>query len=124
GYPRDQNHVAAKQFAAQVEARLLIPEVVLVEAIYNLQRLGGTPAAARFASLLMSQSPQFVPLTLSDFERAIEVLRTYSNADLDFVDCCLTALAERLDITQICTFDRRDFSIIRPKHVGYFELLP
>jgi uncharacterized protein len=124
GYPRDQNHRAAKQFAAQHETGLLIPEVVLVEAIYNLQRLGGTPAAARFANLLMSQLPQLVPLTLSDFERAIEVMQTYGNADLDFVDCCLTALAERLDITQICTFDRRDFSIIRPKHVGYFELLP
>jgi predicted nucleic acid-binding protein len=124
GYPRDKNHLAAKQFAAQRETGLLIPEVVLVEAIYNLQRLGGTPAAVHFASLLIRQSPQFISLTLPDFERAIEVMRTYGNADLDFVDCCLTALAERLNITQICTFDRRDFSMIRPKHVGYFELLP
>jgi predicted nucleic acid-binding protein len=48
-------------------------------------------------------------------------LNKYISADLDFVDCCLTAIAERLNITQICTFDRRDFSIIRPKHVHYFE---
>jgi predicted nucleic acid-binding protein len=109
GYPPDQNHPAAKPFAAQVEAGLLIPEVVLVAAIDNLRRLGGTPAAVRFASLLMSQSPQLTPLTLPDVERAIDVMRTYGNADLDFVDGCLTALAQRLDVTQICIFDRRVF---------------
>lgn len=51
-------------------------------------------------------------------------MRKYRDAELDFVDCCLTALAERLNITRICTFDRRDFSIIRPKHTDYLELLP
>jgi uncharacterized protein len=34
------------------------------------------------------------------------------------------ALAEYLAITQICTFDRRDFSIFRPAHCEYFERLP
>lgn len=51
-------------------------------------------------------------------------MSTYAVAKLDFVDCCLTALAERLNITKIRTFDRRDFSMIRPKHAEYFELLP
>jgi hypothetical protein len=34
------------------------------------------------------------------------------------------ALSERLQITQVCTFDRRDFSIFRPTHYDYLELLP
>src|SRR5687767_2511363 len=124
GYPRDKNHAAAKEVAAQPGAELLIPDVVLVEALYNLQRLGGTYAAVRFSNLLIEQSPRLVPLTVPDFARAIEVMQMYSDAELDFVDCCLTALAERLSVTEICTFDRRDFSIIRPKHADYFELLP
>lgn len=33
-------------------------------------------------------------------------------------------LAERLNITQILTFDRRDFSVFRPAHTPYFDLLP
>ncbi len=124
GYPRDRNHTKARTFASATADRLLIPDVVLVEAMYNLQRLGGTPAAAEYAHLLLTESMPFLSLTTSDFARAIDILSTYRDVPLDFVDCCLTALAERLDITRICTFDRRDFMIIRPKHTEYLELLP
>jgi len=48
----------------------------------------------------------------------------YKTAKLDFTDTAIIAIAERLNITHILTFDRRDFSIIRPKHVDYFKLLP
>jgi predicted nucleic acid-binding protein len=68
--------------------------------------------------------PAFVSLTVADFIRAVALMDKYHDAELDFVDCCLTALAERLGITGICTFDRRDFSIIRPVHTDHFELLP
>jgi hypothetical protein len=124
GYPRDRNHTRAKRFAEQHNTDLLIPDVVLVEAIFNLNRLAGAFATTQFARLMIEQSPQLFPLTVLDFGRAIALMEFYRDADLDFVDCCLTALAERLDITQICTFDRRDFSIIRPNHTDYFTLLP
>jgi len=48
----------------------------------------------------------------------------YADARLDFVDCCIMALTERLDIRRVATFDRRDFSIFRPNHGDYLELLP
>ncbi len=34
------------------------------------------------------------------------------------------AMTEGLNVTEICTFDRRDFSIFRPTHCDYLELLP
>ncbi len=52
------------------------------------------------------------------------MLRAYPGAKLDFVDCCIMAMSERLNITRVCTFDRRDFSIFRPAHCDYLELLP
>jgi predicted nucleic acid-binding protein len=124
GYPRDHNHIRAKQFAAQGNLRLLLPDVVLPETMYNLRRVGGTRAALRFGDLLVAQGSPFISLTAPDFARAMEVMRAYLDADLDVVDCCITALAERMNITRICTFDRRDFSMIRPKHTDFFELLP
>lgn len=124
GYPHDRNHVKAKAFAATHETGLLIPDVVLVEAIYNLQRLGGTTAAVQFSTLLSTQTPQLVALSVADFARAVVLMDRCRDAELDFVDCCLTALAERLNTTQICTFDRRDFVMIRPLHTEYFDLLP
>lgn len=124
GYPRDRYHIRAKQFAALGTARLLLPDIVLPETMYNLRRIGGIRAALHFGDLLAAQGSPLIPLTAPDFVRAIEVMRLYLDADLDLVDCCITALAERLNIAHVCTFDRRDFSMIRPKHVDYFELLP
>jgi predicted nucleic acid-binding protein len=51
-------------------------------------------------------------------------MSTYATAEFDLVDACIMALSERHEIKQICTFDRRDFSIFRPKHCEYLELLP
>jgi uncharacterized protein len=51
-------------------------------------------------------------------------MNLYLDSKLDFVDCCLMALSERLNITQICTFDTRDFMIFRPRHVNHLEILP
>ncbi|MBE2267768.1 MAG: PIN domain-containing protein [Anaerolinea sp.] len=124
GYPKDRNHAKAKAFAAEHETGLLIPDVVLVEAMYNLNRLGSVAATVTFSRLLIEQSPQFVALTPADFTRAVALMDRYRDAELDFVDCCLTALAERLNIRHICTFDRRDFSMIRPKHTEYLQLVP
>lgn len=52
------------------------------------------------------------------------LMRQYQDAELDIADIAQVALAERLNITQIYTFDRRDFIIVRPRHTDYFDLLP
>lgn len=74
GYPHDRNHEKAKTFATIHKTGLLIPDVVLVEAIYDLQRLGGTAAMVRFSNLLATQAPQFVPLSVVDFARAVALI--------------------------------------------------
>jgi predicted nucleic acid-binding protein len=51
-------------------------------------------------------------------------MQTYEDSKLDFVDYCIMALAERLTIMQVCTFDRRDFAMFRPCHCDYLDLLP
>jgi uncharacterized protein len=33
------------------------------------------------------------------------------------------AIAERLNLTEVATVDRKHFSIVRPKHVSAFRLL-
>ncbi|MFJ4669145.1 hypothetical protein [Kitasatospora purpeofusca] len=34
------------------------------------------------------------------------------------------AVAERLGLTEIATLDRRHFSVVRPRHIAAFRLLP
>jgi hypothetical protein len=63
-------------------------------------------------------------LSDADIERMLEIMEQYADARFDFVDVSIMAIAERLGITEIYTFDRRDFSAFRPTHCRYFELLP
>ncbi|MDQ3759165.1 MAG: VapC toxin family PIN domain ribonuclease [Actinomycetota bacterium] len=59
-----------------------------------------------------------------DFERIAELIGIYRDLPLGTVDAAVVAAAERLEITQIATLDRRHFSVVRPRHVEAFELLP
>jgi predicted nucleic acid-binding protein len=43
---------------------------------------------------------------------------------IGYVDAALIAIAERLRETLIATTDRRHFSVVRPKHVAAFDLIP
>lgn len=108
--------------AGAVEA--LVPEVTLTEVAYMLRQRVGKRGVLHFAQQFIYSGMQAVSLTDDDFARIAEILQTYQSADFDFVDCAVMAIAERLNITHICTYDRRDFSIMRPSHCDYFVLLP
>ena len=60
----------------------------------------------------------------ADYERMAELVGQYANLDLGAADASIVAIAERMGISQIATVDRRDFSVVRPKHIPAFELLP
>ena len=55
---------------------------------------------------------------------AVEIADTYANLDLGIVDASVIALAERLRVVQVLTLDRRDFSVVRPRHCPALALLP
>lgn len=63
-------------------------------------------------------------LISADLRRTLELLRQYEKARIGFVDATVIAVAERLKIPRILTTDRRDFSLIRPRHCKVFDLLP
>jgi uncharacterized protein len=43
---------------------------------------------------------------------------------LGTVDASVVAAAERLGIAEVATVDRRHFSVVRPRHVDAFVLVP
>jgi predicted nucleic acid-binding protein len=51
-------------------------------------------------------------------------VETYADLPLGTVDASVIALAERLELVDIATLDHRQFSIVRPRHVGAFTLSP
>src|SRR5258708_31536520 len=101
--PKDKNHAVARDFFAGQRNIYLLPEVVLTEAAYLLGKAGGLPASLRFLDRLVVSSATLQSVTLPDLKRARNIMAAYPNARLDFLDCCLIALSERLNITQVCT---------------------
>jgi predicted nucleic acid-binding protein len=104
--------------------RLLIPQVVLVEATYFLMKRAGVRAALTMLDTILDNEITTPILERSDLHRVREIMAQYADAPFDFVDCCIMALAERKNIQTVLTLDRRDFTIFRPKHCEYLQILP
>jgi uncharacterized protein len=64
------------------------------------------------------------PVHPSDWLRIAQLVEQYRELPLGTVDASIVAAAERLRISTIATLDRRHFSVVGPKHVEAFELLP
>jgi uncharacterized protein len=84
----------------------------------------GTLAELRFLEALIAGSLFVEQIYPADLARSAELVATCRDLPLGTVDASIVAAAERLEVTAIATLDRRDFSVIRPAHVGTFELLP
>ncbi|BAZ53340.1 hypothetical protein NIES4103_60140 [Nostoc sp. NIES-4103] len=120
----DRNHRLVLAAVQRVNEPLVLPVVVLPEICYLIASRLGHRAMRRFVSSLTTSAVQIEPITSEDLVRIHEVLVQYADSQLDFTDAAIVAIAERLRVTHIYTLDRRDFSIIRPSHCDYFELLP
>ena len=122
-YRRDKDHALALAYYEALGQRALLPTITLPEIAYLVNRVGGTTAVIEVMTTLRSEF-EMVEVNQQDYDRAIEILRKYHDSRIDFVDACIMALAERLKITRILTFDRRDFGLYRPAHCDTFDLLP
>ena len=120
----DTRHKEAMSFVSQITEVMLVPDVVLPEVCYLITRDLGHSGIHRFLEYFAQLDAPLEPIEMGDLDRARNILITYDDAEFDIVDCCIMAIAERLNVTRIATFDRRDFSIFRPRHCDYLELLP
>jgi uncharacterized protein len=64
------------------------------------------------------------PLTIEDTDRMAELVETYASLGLGGVDAAVIAIAERLNVATIATLNRRDFTVVRPRHVKALTLIP
>jgi uncharacterized protein len=101
-----------------------VPQLVVTEVAYFIQERLGTRAEAQFIGDLAAGNLITEPVLPADWIRIAELLLTYHDLRLGTVDASVVATAERLGVTAVATLDRRHFSVVRPKHVRAFELLP
>jgi hypothetical protein len=120
----DHNHQRVLAVAQSVSEPLVLPAVVLPEVCYLIASRLGHQAMRRFVSNMTPDAVQVESVTTEDLVRVHQILEQYADSQLDFTDAAIVAIAERLNIIRVYTLDRRDFSIIRPRHCDYFELFP
>ncbi|MEV0593055.1 type II toxin-antitoxin system VapC family toxin [Nonomuraea cavernae] len=119
----DKHHTACVRLLESLDGPLLLPSTILIEVGWTINRHMGSSVHAQFLDLVTEEF-ELVNLTAPDVRRMAELVRTYEDARLDPADVSVVAIAERLAITHIATLDRRDFSLMRPRHVSAFTLLP
>ena len=120
----DDSLHAACVAALESETNPILPDVVLPELAYLILRELGYPALTKFLRAVATGEMTQVQSAPPDLTRAAELLEKYADNKVDFVDCVIVAMAERLNLTRVLTVDRRHFTVFRPKHCEYFEIAP
>ena len=120
----DAWHEPVKAFLKNITDVLVVPITVLPEICYLLNTHLGQESERKLIASITQGELRVESLTSDDFRRSLQLLETYSDVNIGFVDASMVAIAERFKINRILTTDRKHFSIIRPRHCRSFDLLP
>jgi len=96
---KDQWHERVSK-ATEIAERepIILPVPAITEIAYLLRRDLGADAAAYFIETLNETNIVLENPTAEDYTRSAEILRKYNDANIDFVDACTVAMAERLGV--------------------------
>jgi predicted nucleic acid-binding protein len=121
----DIDHEPCVRWIETVREPVLVPNTVLAEVCYLLERRCGSLIEARFLRDLADDDRfALVPILREDLIRVAELVETYRDFPLGGTDASIITLAERLGVARIATLDRRHFTVVRPKHIAAFTLVP
>lgn len=120
----DPQHAACASLLGAVREPRVIPAPVLVELDYFLTRPAGPGRMVRVLDDVASGGFEIEPLILEDYERVSQLMTTYADLRVGFVDASVLAVVERLREPKLATLDQRHFAVMRPRHVRALTLLP
>jgi predicted nucleic acid-binding protein len=120
----DDDHEECLALLKRHPGPLAVPVLVIPEVVYFVRTRLGTDPEVRLLADIARRTFVTVPVENGDWVRVAELVSEYRDLRLGTVDASIVAAAERLDISTVATLDRRHFTVVRPAHVGAFELLP
>jgi predicted nucleic acid-binding protein len=120
----DDNHDACRSLLTETRESRILPSPVLVEVDHLLRRYTQTDSFVAVLDQVRRGALVIEDLTPADYERVAELLTTYADLKVGFVDCAVLAVTERLGEAKLATLDHRHFGTMRPRHVEALELLP
>ena len=120
---RDAHHRACADLL-KAEEPLIVPAPVVTETSIMLHRRLSALHEARFLAAVAEGELDVAELEAADYRRVADLVLTYQDLRLGFVDAAIVAVAERLRSTRIATLNHRDFTVVRPAHTPSLTLLP
>jgi predicted nucleic acid-binding protein len=120
----DTHHERCAHLLADAPRPLLVPTPVVAEVCYLLERDAGSAIEAQFLYSIAAGTLTALDPTAEDYERMSQLVAQYQSLPLGGVDASVIAIAERLGLREVATLDRRHFSVVRPRHVTTFTLVP
>ncbi|WP_405061635.1 PIN domain-containing protein [Kribbella sp. NBC_01505] len=123
----DTNHRRCVDLFASLRLNneeLVIPPFVVTEVCYLLAKAGGPKAEMAFVRSLAAGDFIIASTPASTLDRMADLIGQYADLPLGLADASVITLAEQLEVQEVATLDRRHFSVVRPRHVDAFTLLP
>ena len=120
----DPFHARSVEMIDAVDERLVLVAPTLVEIDYWIRRRLTPDVWQALVDDIAAGAYHLEDLTAADLSRVAELERDYGDLSLGMVDAAVIAVCERLGETKVATLDRRQFSMVRPRHCAALELLP
>ena len=108
----DPAYQRCRQLLESHPGPLITTPLAIAEAGWLIRRQLDIRAEALLYRTIADGQIDIETLTNADWARIAEVVDTYAEIGLDAADA------------SIATLDERDFRIVRPAHIGSFDLLP
>jgi uncharacterized protein len=105
---RDKYHLLAAQFVREyADCQYIVPETIFVETMVLTKARLGSEAALMLGERLR-ESHHFVVEALTTADKALtwQIFSRYADKDWSYVDCSIWAMGQRLNITQVFSFDQ------------------
>lgn len=120
----DPDHGECARLVAGSSEELVLPSPILPELDYWLHKAAEAGALLALVKEIRAGVFRVEDPTPADYARIGELLETYVDMRVGFVDAAVMAIVERLGEPKLATLDRRHFTVMRPRHTDALELLP
>jgi len=118
----EKKHKICIKWLKNFSGRMFSTEAVLTEVLYLLNFSYDAQAGAM--DFVLTGAVTVMPSSVESIKAAKQLMLKYRDIPMDFADASLVVLANDLSISNIVTFDVRDFSIYRTAAKGHYTIIP
>lgn len=117
----ESRHEVCVEWFKEYYGKLYSTEAVLTEVLYLLNFSVKAQSAA--IDFVLKSVVELIPTSVESLGKVKNLMKKYSDLPMDYADATIVCLAMDTKITNIVTFDKRDFGIYRIKRQP-FQIMP